>query len=46
MPGVKVVVAALVIVGAWVTGGVSCTLRVKTWTESGCEPFVALMVIR
>ena len=35
VPTVKVVLAALVMVGACVTGGVSCTVRVKSWTASG-----------
>jgi len=44
VPTVKVVLAALVMVGACVTGAVPCTVRVKTWTASGSVPFVPVMV--
>ncbi len=35
VPTVKVVLAALVMVGACVTGAVPCTIRVNIWTASG-----------
>ena len=44
VPTVKVVLAALVMVGACVTGGVPCTVRVKSWIASGSVPFVPVMV--
>jgi len=44
VPTVKVVLAALVMVGAFVTGALPCTVRVKIWTVSGYEPFVPVMV--
>ena len=44
VPTVKVVLAALVMVGACVTGAMPCTVSVKTWIESGSEPFVPVMV--
>ena len=38
------VLAALVMVGACVTGATSCTVRVKTWTAGGGWLFVPVMV--
>jgi hypothetical protein len=44
VPAVKVVLAELMMAGACVTGGASWTVSVKSCTESGGVPFVAVIV--